>query len=103
MTKKFKVIYLSLFYEDIEKIVDYMIFKLKNEIVARNFIDEVENAIKERANNPNYYEKYYSRKERKDTYYRIYVNNYIIFYVIKDNIMEVRRILYNRMNFDRFI
>lgn len=32
-----------------------------------------------------------------------YVKNYTIFYVVKDNTMEVRRILYSKRNLDKFI
>ena len=49
------------------------------------------------------FEKYNSKKKRKNTYYRIYVKNYTIFYTIKDNAMEVRRILSSRRNFDKLI
>jgi len=33
------------------------------------------------------------------TIYRIYVKNYIVFYVVIDDIMEVRRLLYNRKKY----
>lgn len=38
-----------------------------------------------------------------DKYYRIYVKNYIVYYVViddkeSDKIMEVRRFLYNKQN-----
>ena len=52
---------------------------------------------------PESFEKYNSKKKRKNTYYRIYVKNYTIFYTIKDNAMEVRRILSSRRNFDKLI
>ena len=35
--------------------------------------------------------------------YRIYVKNYMIFYVVIDDVMEVRRILYNKRNLPRSI
>ena len=46
------------------------------------------------------FEPYYSIRERRYAYYRIYVHDYTIYYtVIDDNlndlIMEVRRFLYN--------
>lgn len=48
-------------------------------------------------------EEYISFKNRKQVYYRIYVKNYIIFYTIKDDEMEVRRILYSKRNFNNYI
>ena len=49
------------------------------------------------------FEPYKSRFEREHTYYRIYVDNYEVYYVVIDEddghkIMEVRRFLYFRQN-----
>lgn len=43
--------------------------------------------------------------DRKYFYYRIYVKNYVVYYVVIDNegdgkVMEVRRLLYNRQDRD---
>ena len=37
------------------------------------------------------------------TIYRIYVKNYIVFYVVIDDIMEVRRLLYNRKKYKEWV
>ena len=76
---------------------------LKNRIAAENFYDEVIKEIEKRSENPEGFEKYMSTQKRKNTYYRIYVKNYTIFYVVKGNTMEVRRILYSKRNFDKLI
>lgn len=54
------------------------------------------------------FEPYYSIRERRYAYYRIYVHDYTIYYtVIDDNlndlIMEVRRFLYNGQNRDNMV
>lgn len=103
MNKKYTITYLPLFYNDMNKITKYIAKNLKNRIAADNLISEVMQKIEKRAYNPNCYEKYSSSIKRKNTYYRLYVKNYTIFYIIKDNIMEVRRILYNKRNFDNLI
>ncbi len=103
MEKKYKIKYLPLFYKDLDHITDYIKYNLKNEIAANNLINKLESEIKKRAFNPNSYKKYISAKNRKNTYFRIYVNNYTVFYTIKDNAMEVRRILYSRRNFDKLV
>ena len=41
MGKKYKVKYLPLFYNDLDKITDYIVYKLNNEIVANNFVNEL--------------------------------------------------------------
>lgn len=103
MKKNYKVRYLPLFYDDLTRIVDYIVYKLGNEIAAKNLIDEIEKEIKQRANNPQFFEKYMSTRNRKNTYYRIYVKNYIIFYIVRDDVMEIRRMLYSKRNFNHFI
>lgn len=103
MNKKYTITYLPLFYRDMDKITKYIAQKLKNKVAADNLISEVKQKIEKRAYNPISYEKYSSSTKRKNIYYRLYVKNYIIFYIVKNDIMEVRRILYNKRNLDKFI
>ncbi len=67
----------------------------------------MEKAIKNRLNNPESYEPVNSKKDRKYPYYRIYVDNYIVYYiVIEENnqkIMEVRRFLHTLQDRDNKI
>ena len=101
--KKYTITYLPLFYKDLNKITKYINHKLNNRIAADNLINEVQQKIEKRAYSPISYEKYSSSAKRKHTYYRLYVKNYTIFYIIKDNIIEIRRILYNKRNFNNLI
>ena len=64
----------------------------------------VDIAIFKRKPNAEAFERYHSINERKYPYYRIYVKNYVIYYVVIDDdvhhkIMEVRRMLYKKQNF----
>lgn len=43
--KKYKIKYLPLFYNDLDQITDYIMYKLNNEIAANNFVNELENEI----------------------------------------------------------
>jgi hypothetical protein len=61
-------------------------------------IAETERAISERLKAPESFRKYESQKDREYPYYRIHVKNYIVFYVVISDTMEVRRFLYNRRN-----
>ena len=92
----YRLRFLSLFYDDLSDIVDYISGELNNPDAARKLVDDVESAINRRLTNPNSFESFRSTKARKYPYYRIYVRNFLIFYVVFDNIMEVRRILHNR-------
>lgn len=101
--QNYRLRYLPLFYEDLEGAVEYIAEKLKNPKAASDLLDKVEAAILERLPIAESFEAYRSVKERKYVYYRIYVDNYIIYYVVIDDypndlIMEVRRFLYKGQN-----
>lgn len=103
--KKYNIRYLPMFYDDLVEAVNYIALKLRNEQAAEDLLNLTEKAIKERLNVAESFEKFQSKKEREYPYYRIYVKNFIIFYVVipdkhDSNIatMEVRRFLYNKRN-----
>lgn len=98
---KYVLRYLPLFYEDLEEKVVYIAEKLKNPQAASDLLDAVESAILERLPAAESFEPYHSLKERRYPYYRIYVKNFIVYYVViddegPDKIMEIRRFLYNK-------
>lgn len=100
---KYTLRYLPLFYEDLEQKISYIADKLCNLQAANELLDEVELAILKRLPDAEAFEPYESLRERKYPYYRIYVKNYVIYYVViddegSDKIMEVRRFLYNKQN-----
>ena len=105
---QYKLRYLPLFYEDLKQKVCYIAEDLHNDKAADDLIDEVERAILERQPVAETFEPYYSLKERRYPYYRIYVKNYVIYYVVIDDgpgekIMELRRFLYNKQDIQRHI
>lgn len=108
VNEKYILRYLPLFYEDLEQKVVYIAEQLHNEKAANDLLDAVENAIIERLPNAEAFEPYHSMKERRYKYYRIYVKNFIVYYVVIDDegpekIMEVRRFLYNKQNRETLI
>lgn len=76
---------------------------MKNEDAALRLIDDAETAILERLNNPVAFESHCSVKKRDYPYYRIYVRNYVIYYVVIDDVMEVRRLMYGARDMDRHL
>ncbi len=85
------------------EIVDYITIQLQNPVAAENLVDDIETAIQERLHCAESFEPYHSAKERRYPYYRIQVRNFTIFYIVIGNIIEVRRILYNRRDFSKII
>ena len=100
---KYTITYTETFIKQFNNISTYFIYKLQNKIAAENFFYEVINEIEKRSEYPEIFEKYNSTRKRKNTYYRIYVKNYTVFYTVKDNVMEIRRILFSKRNFDKLI
>ena len=105
---KYKLRYLPLFYEDLEEKIVYNAEKLHNEKAANDLLDEVERAISERQPVAESFETYRSLRERRYPYYRIYVKNFVVWYVViddecEDKIMEVRRFLYNKQDRDNLL
>lgn len=102
---KYILRYLPLFYEELEEKVIYIAEILKNPQAANDLLDLVESSILKRLPYAEAFEPYHSLKKRKYPYYRIYVKNFVIYYVVIDDegpkkIMEVRRFLYSKQNRD---
>lgn len=96
MDDKYELRYLPIFYEDLSEAVDYISNELNNTDAALKLIDLTERAILNRLDNPLMFQPFNSEKKRKNPYYRININNFSVFYVVIDNVMEVRRFLYSR-------
>ena len=96
--KHYELRFLPLFEEDLNEIVDYITYRLKNPSAAEKLITAVEQAILERLPFAESFEQYPSKKKRQHPYYRIQVKNFTVFYVVIGNVMEVRRILYGKRN-----
>ncbi len=108
MGSTYSLRYLPLFYNDLQESILYISNVLCNKDAANELVNAVENAILDRLNNPEAFEPYHSIKERRYPYYRIYVKNYTIYYVViplekNRKIMEVRRMLHNLQERDKYI
>ncbi len=103
MDNKFTLKFLPLFEEDLNEIVDYISINLKNPIAANRLVDDVETAIFNRLSTPLAFEPYEPQNPHPYPYYRINVRNFSIFYVVIDDIMEVRRIVYSRRDLTKII
>lgn len=101
--KKYRLRYLPLFEQDLVQTVSYITNVLKNPDAAEKLVNDVETAILERLNHPLAFEPYPSVKRRKYPYYRIYIRNYVVYYVVMEDVMEVRRFLYGARDKDRFL
>ena len=94
--------YLPLFEQDLIQTVSYITNVLKNTDAAEKLVNDVEDAIQERLEYSLAFEPFPSKK-RDYPYYRIYVRNYVIYYVVIGDVMEVRRFLYGARDTNRYL
>jgi len=91
------------FEKDLENASKYISEVLCNEAAANILIEEIKDAIVKRSSFPLLFRPYPLKKRPKDAYYPIYVRNYIIFYVVIGDVMEIRRLLYKRRKISRIL
>ncbi len=94
--REYKLAYLPGFYKDLEHAAEYITVHLNNPQAALELVDDIEMAIQKRLPFAESFEQYHSQFDRKHPYYRIYVKNYVIYYVVIGEVMEVRRLLHER-------
>ena len=96
--KQYELRILPLFEHDLNEITDYITYRLHNPDAADHLIDAVEEAIYKRLPMADSFEPYRGIKDRETPYYWIEVGNFMVFYVVMDSVMEVRRIIYKKRN-----
>lgn len=100
--EKYKLRYLPLFEQDLIQTVSCITNVLKNTDTAEKLVNDIEDAIQERLEYPLAFEPFPSKK-RDYPYYRIYIRNYVIYYVVIGDVMEVRRFLYGARDTNRYL
>lgn len=103
MDKKYKLEYLLLFEHDLAAARDHIAYTLQNPSAALRLVDDTEAAILKRLSNPTAFPKYRTAKKRKYPYYWIGIRNYMVFYVVIGNVMEVRRFIFAKRNMQEII
>jgi plasmid stabilization system protein ParE len=101
--KRYKLRYLPIFERDLDEVADYIARVLQNPIAALRLVEDTEKAILRRLNNPLIFAPYHSLIDRKQPYYTIQVRNYTVFYVVIDDVMEVRRFVYGKRNLPELV
>ena len=97
-SEKYRLEATSLFALELEQALEYIEFRLENPQAADKLQSDVEDAVRERLSAPTAYEQVPSRVDREHPYYRIYIGNYIVFYCVIGEIMELRRFVYKGRN-----
>ncbi len=101
--KRFKLRYLPLFWDDLNDAVSYIADVLNAPQAAENLLDEIEAGILAYSQHPIMALIYKTTRERPLPYYWFDVGNYMVFYVVIDDVMEVRRFLYGARDLTRML
>lgn len=100
---KYKIIYLPIAYDDLIEITENLLDNSFNEIETLKYINGLEKKISSLKRFPFRGKTYNLGKKRKEQYRIIIYKNYMIFYVIQNNFVEIRRILHEKRNIKKII
>lgn len=103
MAKQYRLQYLPLFWDDLEQAVFYVRDVLKNPAAAKRLLDRTEAAIFEHAKAPTMAQVYRTTRTRPQPYYCFAVGNYMVFYVVFEDVMEVRRFIYGARDLTKML
>lgn len=95
--------YLPLFWDDVYETITYISEVLENPAAAESLLDRIEQEVLEHAKNPTSATVYRTSRNRPLPYYWFPVGNFMVFYVVIDRVMEVRRFLYGARDLTRML
>ena len=103
MPRRYRLQYLPLFWDDLERAVFYVRDVLKNPAAAERLLDRTEEAILEHAKAPTMAQIYKTTRARPQPYHWFAVGNYMVFYVVTGDVMEVRRFIYGARDLTKML
>ncbi len=98
MKNNYKIEYLPGAQKDIINIVDYI--KLDNPSAALNFLDKLDESISKLADFPLLGIGPKDSRLQLLNYRMLIVDNYLVFYVLKDDTVEIRRVIHGKRKYD---
>lgn len=101
--RQYRLSYLPLFWADLNEAVTYVSTVLDSPKAAERLLNEVEEAILAHRQNPTCATVYRTTRARRLPYYWFAVGNYMVFYVVDGDVMEVRRMLYGARDLTKML
>jgi len=95
--------YLPSFYQELDAIVEYISVTLEAPKAALNLLNELDTSISELLKNPNAHRLYRPIKPIETKYRILTVKNYLVFYIVLENYIEIHRIIYKKRNLSQLI
>lgn len=101
--KKYKLRYLELAQSDLLDIISYISNQLSAPQAATNLLNKLDKEISRLERFPLSGHPYTNKQKLNEEYRMLVVENYLVFYVVYDNIVEIRRIIYGRRNYENLL
>jgi addiction module RelE/StbE family toxin len=95
--------YLPSFQQELNAIVEYIIFTLEAPQAALNLLDELEKSINNLKTFPLAHRLYRPVKPIQTEYRVLTVKNYLVFYVVLEETIEIHRIIYRKRNLSQLV
>ena len=96
--KKYRIEYLKVAQDDLFEIIDYI--KKDNPTAAADFIDGIDSTITKLSTFPELGKVPRDDRLRLLGYRILIFGNYLVFYVVKDYIVEIRRIIHGKRRYE---
>jgi len=102
---KYEIRYLPLASRDLSNIISYIADELKTPKVAIDLIDALDISISRLVQFPYSCRVYlYQFEKPLDNEYRVLpVKNYLVFYVVEEQVVEIHRVIYAKMDLSKVI
>lgn len=101
--KNYQITYLPIARKDLQDIVDYIAFDLEVPETAINMLNTLETEILTLRENPFCGSIYISNRKHSSQFRKLFVKNYVIFYLIFEDTVEVQRVFYNKRNINKLV
>lgn len=97
MDKKFRIEYLPIAQRDLSEVIDYI--RKDNPSAANQFLDDVDNTVSKLEDFPMIGQVPKDKRLAFLGYRMLVIGSYLVFYVIKDDYVEIRRILHGKRKY----
>lgn len=97
MSKKYKINYLPLAQQDLVEIIDYI--KKDNPAAALGLVNEIDEEISKLEDFPFMGITPKDLRLKSLNYKMLVIDNYLVFYVVKDDIVEIRSVLHGKRRY----
>ncbi|SHK20558.1 type II toxin-antitoxin system RelE/ParE family toxin [Paramaledivibacter caminithermalis] len=100
---KYEIRYLPFANKDLSNIVSYIADELKAPKAAMDLIDAFDTSISRFAQFPYSCRVFQLEKSLENEYRILPVKNYLVLYVVKEQIVEIHRVIYAKMDLSKVI